>query len=190
MHSSPEGGAQKLVQELGRRDRFILTLLPLGPGGPLGPWGPEGPRAPGKPGAPAIPGAPCRRQDRHVRSGVKGIGQVGMGRGLGVTYIGTFSTRLSISTRVSLPYRERRVSDRLELQSWQVAQETIARRMLTAGPAAPAGPGGPGSPRTPWGPSEPRAPWGPASPWIGEKEQIRNQPGVPSITFGCWGGGC
>lgn len=40
---------------------------------------------------------------------------VGMGGGLVVTYISTFSTRLSISTGVSLPHRERRVSDRQEL---------------------------------------------------------------------------
>lgn len=35
--------------------------------------------------------------------------------GLLETYIGTFSTRLSVSTRVSLSHRERRVSDILEL---------------------------------------------------------------------------
>lgn len=44
--------------------------------------------------------------------------------------------------------------------------DTGGRWALTAGPAAPAGPGGPGSPRAPWGPSEPRTPWGPDSPWI------------------------
>ena len=49
--------------------------------------------------------------------------------------------------------------------------------ILTAGPAAPAGPGGPGSPRTPWGPSEPRGPWGPPSPWIGRKD-------MPEVTLG------
>jgi hypothetical protein len=38
-----------------------------------------------------------------------------MGGGLLETYIGTFSARLSISTRVSLSHRERRVSESLEL---------------------------------------------------------------------------
>lgn len=75
-YASPEGGALELVHELGGRESFVLTLLPLGPGAPLGPWGPEGPRAPGKPGAPAIPGAPCRRQDRHFSPGVEGMRQV------------------------------------------------------------------------------------------------------------------
>lgn len=37
------------------------------------------------------------------------------GRGVLETYVGTFSARLSISTRVSLSHRERRVSDSLEL---------------------------------------------------------------------------
>ena len=51
---------------------------------------------------------------------------------------------------------------------------------LTAGPAAPAGPGGPGSPRAPWGPSLPRAPWGPVSPWGGRGgRKSREHEGCP-----------
>lgn len=66
---------------------------------------------------------------------------------------------------------------------------------LTAGPAAPAGPGGPGSPRAPWGPSLPRAPWGPVSPWGGrggrknrERESALNPRGADSAPGGTAGG--
>lgn len=66
---------------------------------------------------------------------------------------------------------------------------------LTAGPAAPAGPGGPGSPRAPWGPSLPRAPWGPVSPWGGrggrksrEREAALNPRGADSAPGGRAGG--
>lgn len=77
-HHASQTRASDQHRRWDKRERVVLTLLPLGPGGPLGPWGPEGPRAPGKPGAPAIPGAPWGRQNK-LSPGVEGTGQVESG---------------------------------------------------------------------------------------------------------------